>query len=69
MEFIIDDEIKHQFIQRAIKSREGSVVWRCLITMRHYRPLNGRSCSSWQWIVADGKTACREEGQHWNKTS
>jgi hypothetical protein len=34
----VDDDIKHQVIQRAMESREGSVVWRCLSTMQHYRP-------------------------------
>jgi hypothetical protein len=38
MEFIMDDDMKHQVIQRAMESREGSVVWRCLSTMQHYRP-------------------------------
>jgi hypothetical protein len=38
MEFIVDDDMKHQVIQRAMESREGSVVWRCLSTMQHYRP-------------------------------
>jgi hypothetical protein len=37
MEFIVDDDIKHQVMQRAMESREGSVVWRCLSTMKHYR--------------------------------
>jgi hypothetical protein len=38
MEFIVDDDMKHQVIQRAMESREGSVVWRCLSTMQHYHP-------------------------------
>jgi ankyrin repeat protein len=38
MEFIVDDDMRHQVMQRAMESREGSVVWRCLSTMQHYRP-------------------------------
>jgi hypothetical protein len=38
MEFIVDDDMKHQIIQRAMENREGSVMWRCLSTMQHYRP-------------------------------
>jgi hypothetical protein len=38
MEFIVDDDMKHPVIQRAMERREGSVVWRCLSTMQHYRP-------------------------------
>jgi hypothetical protein len=38
MEFIVDDDMKRQVMQRAMESREGSVVWRCLSTMQHYRP-------------------------------
>jgi hypothetical protein len=37
MEFIVDHDVKHQVIERAMKSREGSVVWRCLSTMQNYR--------------------------------
>jgi hypothetical protein len=38
MEFIVDDDLKHRVVQRAMKSREGSVVWRCLSTMQYYQP-------------------------------
>jgi hypothetical protein len=38
MEFIVDDDIKQQVMQRAMESREGSVVWRCLRALQHYHP-------------------------------
>jgi hypothetical protein len=38
IEFIMDDDLKHQVMQRAMESREGSVVWRCLRALHQYRP-------------------------------
>jgi hypothetical protein len=73
MELIGDDDMKHQVIQRAMESREGSVVWQCLSTMQHYRPSveerEAVPAGDGPWHVAVGQTAGREEGQHRNPTS
>jgi len=37
MEFNVGDAVRQQVMQRAMERREGSVVWRCISTMDHYR--------------------------------
>jgi ankyrin repeat protein len=37
VEFIDNDDMKQQVMQRAMMVREGSVVWRCMRARQHYR--------------------------------
>jgi non-homologous end joining protein Ku len=74
MEFIVDDNMKHRVIQRAMENREGSVVWRCLSTMQHYRPsvkerkkLFRQAIDRGMWQLV--KPLIEKKKQHWNPTS